>query len=270
MRKIIYKSIFSIVLVLFTFVSVFKFAQTKAVAEINQTYDIPGNIFEGIYYIHYYNEYVWVVKNEIPENTRFAATYLDEEGTFHEYSSFYFGDMFYSTGDITYLNPQSSSFSNYWQDVEHINRLVEAGYLFYLIRFGVSKPPIDVFYRMSYYGTSVIIPVYPKRRIDDIFNYIDAISELTEEDLLAEYNRGYDDGYDDGYDVGYDEALENVSTNDYMLGYNDGFKAGEKSKIVQNNEAFYKSIEKWLVPAIITVIVLGGIVSIIAIKRREQ
>ena len=55
-----------------------------------------------------------------------------------------------------------------------------------------------------------------------------------------------------------------------MQGYNDGFRAGEKSKIAQNNEAFYKSIEKWLVPAIITVIILGGIVSIIAIKRREQ
>jgi len=54
-----------------------------------------------------------------------------------------------------------------------------------------------------------------------------------------------------------------------MLGYQDGFRAGEKSKIAQNNEAFYNNIEKWLVPAIITVIIVGGIVSIIAIKRRE-
>ncbi len=86
------------------------------------------------------------------------------------------------------------------------------------------------------------------------------------------YNKGieqsYDVGYNDGYQEGYDDGIN--TNNDYMLGYNDGFRAGEESKIAQNSEAFYKSIEKWLVPAIITVILLGGIVSIIAIKRREQ
>jgi len=289
MKKIF---VFFTIVLSFLFLSIIKVdgmsVQTKATAEINQTSKIPANIFEGIYYIDYYNVYVWVVKNEIPEDTRFGATYLDQDGTFHEYSSFYFGDMFYSTGDIQYLNPQSSSFSNYWQDVEHINRLVEAGYLFYLINFGISKPPIDVFYRMTYYYTSLIIPIYPKRRIDDIFNYIDDIIELTEEELLAEYNRGYDRGYINGWGEGWftgyvdgrtesylqgyeDGYYDGINKNDeYTQGYNDGFKAGEKSKIAQNSEAFYNSIEKWLVPAIITVIVLGGIVSIIAIKRREQ
>ena len=82
------------------------------------------------------------------------------------------------------------------------------------------------------------------------------------------YERGYQKGYDDGYQDGYNDGIN--TNDDYMLGYNDGFKDGEKSKIAQNNEAFYKSIEKWLVPAIITVIIVGGIVSIIAIKRREQ
>lgn len=87
---------------------------------------------------------------------------------------------------------------------------------------------------------------------------------------IASDELGYERGYQEGYDDGYNNAIENINTNDYTLGYNDGFKAGEKSKIAQNNEAFYKSIEKWLVPAIITVIIVGGIVSIIAIKRREQ
>lgn len=80
--------------------------------------------------------------------------------------------------------------------------------------------------------------------------------------------QSYDVGYNDGYDDGYQEGIS--SNYDYMQGYNDGFQAGEKSKIAQNSEAFYKNIEKWLVPAIITVIIVGGIVSIIAIKRREQ
>jgi len=261
--------------VLFIFLSIFKIPQTQATSGINQNSEIPKSIFEGIYYIDGYNTFIWVVKNEIPEDTRFGVTYLDHDGVFHEYDSFYFGDMVYATGDIQQLNPNSSLFSQIWQGVEHIDRLVDAGYLFYEIRFGVAKPFIDILYRISYYGTNVIIPMNPKNRIDVIFNYIDYLGEITEDDLLAEYNRGYDNGYTNGYekgfDDGYNEAYEQINTNDeYILGYNDGFRAGEESKIAQNSEAFYKSIEKWLVPAIITVILLGGIVSIIAIKRREQ
>ena len=85
--------------------------------------------------------------------------------------------------------------------------------------------------------------------------------------LEQSYDVGYNDGYDLGFQEGYNEGIN--LKDDYMQGYRDGFKDGEKSKIAQNNEAFYNSIEKWLVPAIITVIIAGGIVSIIAIKRRE-
>ena len=97
--------------------------------------------------------------------------------------------------------------------------------------------------------------------------------------LESEYQRGFSDGNDEGFIDGYnqgfldgfDEAYsEIVESDEYELGYNNGFKDGEKSKLVQNNESFYNGIEKWLVPAIITVIVLGGIVSITAHKRREQ
>ena len=85
------------------------------------------------------------------------------------------------------------------------------------------------------------------------------------------YNIGYNYGYNQGYNNGFDNAYNEIITSDeYTLGYENGFKAGEKSKLAQNNESFYNGIEKWLVPAIITVIIVGGIVSIIAIKRREQ
>ena len=221
MRKINY-FIFPIVLVLFIFLSIFKFPQTNATSGTNQTSEIPANIFEGIYYIDGYNAYIWIVKNEIPEDTRFGATYLDQDGVFHEYDTFYFGDMVYNTGDIQQLNPQGSYFVTIWRDVDHINRLVDAGYLFYDIRFGVSKPFVDVFYKMEYYGSNKIIPIYPKQKIDHVFNYIDYLGEITEEDLLAEYNRGYDEGYTDGYDVGgevgfedgYNKAYEEINTND--------------------------------------------------------
>ena len=80
------------------------------------------------------------------------------------------------------------------------------------------------------------------------------------------YNRGFDDGYDEGFDDGFDEGL---LTNEPEA-YEEGFKAGQKSKLAENNAAFYQGIEKWLVPAIITVIALGGFVSIAARKRRDE
>ena len=97
--------------------------------------------------------------------------------------------------------------------------------------------------------------------------------------LESEYQRGVQNGFADGYDVGLNKGYQNgfddayneiISDDEYTLGYNNGFKDGEKSKIAKNNEAFYGSIQKWLVPAIIVVIVLGGIMSISALKRREQ
>lgn len=96
--------------------------------------------------------------------------------------------------------------------------------------------------------------------------------------LKSEYQRGfqngsetgYANGKNEGYQKGFDDAYnEIISSDEYTLGYDNGFKEGEKSKIVKNNEAFYGGIEKWLVPAIIVVIVLGGIFSIASFKRRE-
>ena len=84
---------------------------------------------------------------------------------------------------------------------------------------------------------------------------------------IAGYTKGKNEGYQKGFDDAYNEI---ISSDEYTLGYDNGFKEGEKSKIVKNNEAFYNGIQKWLVPAIIVVIVLGGIMSISALKRREQ
>ena len=102
---------------------------------------------------------------------------------------------------------------------------------------------------------------------------------LAEGLLESEYQRGfqngtetgYADGKNDGYQNGFDDAYNEIITSDeYTLGYDNGFKDGEKSRLAQNNQSFYSGIQKWLVPAIIVVIVLGGIMSISALKRREQ
>jgi len=117
----------------------------------------------------------------------------------------------------------------------------------------------------------------PDYTLDDAYNsgYRDGYTagKAIADELKYEqgYIEGWNEGFEEGYDRGYNKAYEEINLNEeYMLGYQDGFRAGEKSKIAQNNEAFYNNIEKWLVPAIISVIIVGGIVSIIAIKRREQ
>jgi hypothetical protein len=106
----------------------------------------------------------------------------------------------------------------------------------------------------------------------------EAGSRLAEGLLESEYQRGLQNGFADGFREGrnkgfrdgYAEAYDEIITSDeYTLAYENGFKDGEKSKIAQNNQSFYSGIEKWLVPAIIVVIVLGGIFSIASFKRRE-
>ncbi len=77
---------------------------------------------------------------------------------------------------------------------------------------------------------------------------------------------GYDQGYGEGYYVGYYEGI----MIDDAEAYEEGFRDGQKSKLAENNAAFYQGIEKWLVPAIITVIALGGFVTIAARKRRDE
>jgi len=63
-----------------------------------------------------------------------------------------------------------------------------------------------------------------------------------------------------------EDAFEDALNEEYSR----GFEAGKQSIIDKNNEAFYNGLEKWLVPAIITVIALGGFLTIAARKRREE
>jgi len=68
------------------------------------------------------------------------------------------------------------------------------------------------------------------------------------------------------FDRGYTEGV--LATEDEA--YEQGFKDGQESQLAENNAAFYQGIEKWLVPAIITVIALGGFVTIAVRKRRDE
>ena len=104
--------------------------------------------------------------------------------------------------------------------------------------------------------------------------YVEMDSDLVQFELFsdyeANYSRGYADGYDDGYNDGYEVGYDDGILVDESEAYERGFADGQKSKLAENNEKFYNGIEKWLVPAIITVIALGGFVTIAARKRRDE
>ena len=70
--------------------------------------------------------------------------------------------------------------------------------------------------------------------------------------LQAEYQIGYGDGYNEGYDLG----LQVSQGEAYDKGYQDGY-----------NESFIATIDNWLVPAIIIVMLLVGY---FAIARKKQ
>lgn len=107
------------------------------------------------------------------------------------------------------------------------------------------------------------------------------------------YNAGYSKGYNDGYTAGYNYGIS-VAEGDsgyadgygqglidgsglptaedmYDFGYSEGYDIGfDEGAALPNDQRFYRGIEKWLVPAIIVVIFLGGAVTIIARKRKEE
>ncbi|HEY8364486.1 MAG TPA: hypothetical protein VIK84_02830 [Haloplasmataceae bacterium] len=182
------------------------------------------------------------------------------------------------TKRIIYRQNYSSGYQTFWNvniDYIAVKKLSNKGIIY--ISFNGTLHELDYFLGNS--SLEIIRYYYyiPDYSLDDAYNrgYADGYTAgkaVADENAYEQgYIEGWNEGFEEGYDRGYNKAYDEIDTNEeYMLGYRDGFKAGEKSKIAQNNEAFYKSIEKWLVPAIITVIVLGGIVSIIAIKRREQ
>ena len=114
---------------------------------------------------------------------------------------------------------------------------------------------------------------------------LDGITDGYNDGYDAGYEDGYDDGHDDGFDEGYiigegDGYEEGISegiltgdsvqydngyqdgVNDNSEAYNAGYKAGGEGTFLAN-------LGDWMVPAIIIVLLGGGILSIMAIKKRE-
>ena len=302
MKKIVYKSIFSIVIMLFAFLML---PNKQVKAQEEQTF--PEVIMKVPYYTASWD-------NTYTSTYEFTIKYRLNNLVYPFTNSLNENDYFLITGLAIQKGIPSTSIANIGYELKEIQ--IEDNYTIFSIRLVIPKTLVHNLYGGPEYMFAFFendSSFYIKYNVyqygydlgymvgyGDGYNfgleqsYWEGHQDGYEYGYLVGYddgeNAGYNAGYDYGYNVGYDEGKEyginfgrehwynvgyeygyNAGYDDgENAGYNDGFKAGEKSKIAQNNESFYKSIEKWLVPAIITVIVLGGIVSIIAIKRREQ
>jgi len=289
MRKIVYKSIFSIVIVLFTFLML---PNKQVKAQEEQIF--PEVIMKVPYYYasrenEYTSTYEFIIKyrlnnliypfnDTLNENDYFLITTINREirkgipntsiiTPAYELEEIQIEDNY--TIFVVRFQIGKTYVHNWYGGPEYIFPFFENDSAFY-IKYNVYQYGYDLGYMVGY-GDGYDFGLEQ--------SYWEGHQDGYEQGYLVGYddgeNAGYvigkNEGYEYGYNVGYNDAYDEINPNEkYTQGYQDGFRAGEKSKIAQNNEAFYNSIEKWLVPAIITVIVLGGIVSIIAIKRREQ
>lgn len=138
-----------------------------------------------------------------------------------------------------------------------------------------------------------------KLQVTIIFKDVIVDDEASIEELIQQsYNRGYSDGltigyedafnagYDEGkrigdilqyqygYDAGYEEGLITGNEDAFNAGYDAGFTDGSQEGEAYDagyadgaNDSFLGSIDKWLVPAIIIVMLLGGFFAIARKKR---
>jgi len=91
------------------------------------------------------------------------------------------------------------------------------------------------------------------------------------------YDAGWANGYIKGEQDGYEEGLsEGILTGDsvmydsgYQDGLNDNSEAYQAGYREGSESSFMANIGDWMVPAIIVVLLGGGILSIMAIKKRE-
>ncbi|HEY8362396.1 MAG TPA: hypothetical protein VIK77_05875 [Tissierellaceae bacterium] len=139
----------------------------------------------------------------------------------------------------------------------------------------------DQVFMFEFHGTTLAYAAYWNEQymsLFDDFGYDEVFNYGYNTGYSFGYDEGYDEGYNEGYQTGYDEGYDLGHDTGYGEGilvgapeaYERGYSDGQKSKLAENNEKFYNGIEKWLVPAIIAVILLGGFVSIAVRKRKEE
>lgn len=141
----------------------------------------------------------------------------------------------------------------------------------------------SIAYQLGYYDAytnydSELQEAY-QRGYDNALLYLEDFRELAVQEgysqayneyfpqIQTQYWNGYTVGRSQGYDDGYNTAIDSFDEEGiYQTAFDDGYLEGVKDKQEENTQSFYDGLQKWLVPAIITVIVLGGIFAFIRKK----
>lgn len=212
MRKIIkVVLVFSICLLSATVIAFTSPAKVSAVEyEVNNDYLLDGShIFEGIYYNDLNNRYMWVSSSEISESTRIKITTEFEDYVFEGEDDF---GYYLSVSDIVQIDPNTTYFDDWWFSSHHINKLVNAGYVFYEVNGGMTVPPIWLakFLKVEILYLDTPIKMLHKEHLDPMISFVEGL---------------YNDGYIVGYNDGYNKALE-LAEDDIATAYRDGYDAG--------------------------------------------
>lgn len=112
-----------------------------------------------------------------------------------------------------------------------------------------------------------------------------------QEGLAVGYAQGYQTGYTNGYLAGIHDTVDNAYNSGYQTAYNDlytprydaGYTDGYNAGLMESQAAAYQkgydagyadifasNFKLWIVPAIMGVMLLGGVITIIVRKRRES
>jgi len=213
----------------------------------------------------------------------FLEVYVNEDG-FFEYANLVPVKDYEFVDGLLEAGADSRYGRNYF-DLDIIDYMVP----YYVDRWGVGNTipefdrayvyfsPVDQCFSFEFRGSGIDYAAYWMEQYSSLYDEL-GYDDYFEYGYDAGYYDGFSDGYSEGLDEGYDEGYFYGHIDGYNEGiqveaseaYQAGFNAGQKSRLAENNAAFYQGIEKWLVPAIITVIALGGFVSIAVRKRRDE
>lgn len=95
------------------------------------------------------------------------------------------------------------------------------------------------------------------------------------------YDKGYSDGYDYGFDGGTDYGLEIGREEGYDYGYDYGFDEGYEKGISESEgydkgyqdgstDSFLAKFDKWIVPAIISILFVSGFFAFRGLRKRHE
>lgn len=271
---------------------IFFINNSKASAQYNFADEYGVNMIYKTLYLNdivYQDFYFTGNWGDDTDNTFYFGYRAFEESLEELFNLWYLGQLtpyfvevyFFGGGTLEYLNDRGI------EPVGDIGWTIEAEYLFIIV---------NKYYLRDTYSHYFDDPGLTEEQatllaIADETEYIRVdtwvVTETTSE-YETGYNTGFQHGYNNGHAIGYnrgfndgeiskqneiDAILPGLLQDEYERGYDDGLQvsqgeAYDRGYIDGANESFIATMDKWLVPAIIIVMLIGGFFAI-ARKKKE-